>query len=169
MSAASIESGRFYGVGQATNIPGSCGICSTSSGPYIDTGRYFKLFGRLYICMNCLTEMARVAGLFEALRPEPVDPVVNLTYKEFKETVDGLANGLSGSLTDLLNYLYGASIVPLLSDSDEIDGDAESDDGEDVGSESESDEADIEDFGIISVEGPDDLSDDSVNGDSDRS
>jgi len=74
---------RFFLTDAPALAPGVCWITKTGVGPFIDTGVDLSLQvidrGRIYIAVDTLREMARVAGLFEEEAPASVE----LRKKEF--------------------------------------------------------------------------------------
>jgi hypothetical protein len=74
---------RFFLTDAPALAPGVCWITKTGVGPFIDTGVDLSLQvidrGRIYIAVDTLREMARVAGLFEEEAPTSVE----LRKKEF--------------------------------------------------------------------------------------
>lgn len=155
-----LGAGRYNITSVANQLPGCCCFCQTSKGPFIDTRRHFKLFGNAYICIdNCLREMASMANLIRVVESEP-EPVTNLTRDEYEEAIREHVGPLLDAVGDLADYLRGASIIPLLSEADE-------DDGNVVGSSEGADSTPEQTVGSISSEGPDELSDDSGDGDVD--
>jgi hypothetical protein len=74
---------RFFLTDAPALSPGVCWITKTGVGPFIDTGVDLSLRvidrGRIYIAVDTLREMARVAGLFEEEAPSSVE----LRKKEF--------------------------------------------------------------------------------------
>lgn len=74
---------RFFLTDAPALAPGVCWITKTGVGPFIDTGVDLSLQvidrGRIYIAVDTLREMARVAGLFDEETPASVE----LRKKEF--------------------------------------------------------------------------------------
>lgn len=154
----SIGAGRYNIAQVANRLPGSCCFCQSSTGPFIDTGRYFKMFGNVYICVNnCLREMAELAQITEVTIQYAEPGPDSLTRTDFEEAIREHVSPLLSAVSDLSDYLVGASIIPLLSETDEDDGDVS-------GSAAGAVSTPLEVIEPGSVEGPNGLSDDSVDG-----
>lgn len=156
-SSAPVTSDRFQAVEVANVLPGACGICSGSRGPFINTNRYFKMHGTLLICENCLTEMARLFGLTPESEQPDTNSDIMLTHAEFQETVSGISDAIVSNTRDLIDYLTGAGFASLL---EESLSDSREDDGDGEGAA----KAPQQVIGSSSVEGSDDVSDGSGDG-----
>lgn len=150
----SVTASRYNLVESASMLPGCCGFCRGSQGPFIDTGLSKPMFGRFYVCENCLTEM------FHLIPQPPVEepvPQPTLTREELEEVTDELRNSLVGPLGDLLDYLRGVDDSVLPKEDDAGDGAAE---GKSKRAVKPAEQVDSPPVG----EGPAELSSDSVDG-----
>jgi hypothetical protein len=100
--------------------PGHCWISKTVDGPFIDTGvdvgRMHIERGRIYISVEILREMARVAGILD----EGKSASVELKEKEWYDK--GYSDALKENYGDVLNRLadrVGPSVLDALSASAE--------------------------------------------------
>ena len=93
---------RFFLTDAPALAPGVCWITKTGVGPFIDTGVDLSLHvvdrGRIYIAVDTLREMARVAGLFD--EKEPVS--VELKKKEWYDR--GYHDALEEMNKDVINH-----------------------------------------------------------------
>ena len=156
--------------------PGHCGICGKSEHPqgFLDFRLDFEWFGTLIFCYDCAATVAASIGYissdtYAALQAENIRLIT-----EFEVTVAAL-EALETGLDHLANYHHARNV----SDSNA------SDDGVDSSDDSGSDEGEPNESGnvieftarepepesitdeSVSVEGPDDVSSDSSDGDSD--
>jgi hypothetical protein len=145
---------RYNLVESATLLPGSCGFCRGSRGPFIDTGLSKPMFGRFYICQDCLTDMHNQIPQppVEEIEPEPT-----ISREEFEEVTNDLRDTLVGPLGDLLDYLRGGSVSVLLTEDVDSDGAAEGEPERAVKSAKQANPAPV-------GKGPAKLSSDSVDG-----
>ena len=140
-------------------LPGCCGVCNGINGPFIDTHVSKPMFGTLYICGNCLTEMYGM--LPQPVAEEVPPPPPSLTQEEFEViTNDAVARLLTG-FSDLARYMSGANAAILEQEVNEPG--VRAAEGE-SGSPASASGTAIEDERPISVEGPDDISGDSSDG-----
>lgn len=153
-SLAPMTAGRFNIVERATALPGACVFCTGSGGPFIDTGRFVRGHGMVLICVDCLTEMAKVAQITGGHEEKPD---ISLTPAEFEEVVSGHTRDLVNASRNLLDYLSGAGFVALLTES-------QGDSGGEGGSGEVATGITEQTDGTVSSEGPDGLSDDSGDG-----
>lgn len=60
---------HFYRLEHPIKSPTCCLLCRSSAGPMIDTFQDRRGWGHVYICVECVTQMARCASVrrFEAL------------------------------------------------------------------------------------------------------
>lgn len=49
---------RFKAVDSPTALPGCCYTCHSHKGPFIDTDIQEEMYGAVYLCIQCITEMA---------------------------------------------------------------------------------------------------------------
>lgn len=151
---ATIEATRFNKVDVPTALPGACGLCQSDKGPFVDTGIWKPMMGRLYICERCTKE---IYSLFDIKKEEP-EPIPGLTRQEFEEVTNELSNGLADRLSDLLDYLRSSSVAVIQS---EVIEDV-SDSGSDI---KRADESDKQDDSGNSEQGPVSVPSNSSNGD----
>lgn len=94
---------RYTLIDTAALPPGACWISKNPQGPMIDTGVdiLFNERGRLYLSVEAIKEMARVAGLFDkSVEQELEDNAIwNAGYSA------GVKEDLSGHLGDSLDQL----------------------------------------------------------------
>jgi hypothetical protein len=141
--------------------PGVCALCGSSGDgqrKFIDFGKQLDWFGAVYLCTECIREVAEASGYipvasFDQLHTEyrelqiKCDQLV-AKYKPFEEAIE--------HVMESRNSMSNLGIEHLRSNVDnfETSGDAISDISESGGGESSSDES-------IDVEGSDDLFDSS--------
>lgn len=56
---------RFSTQESATKAPGCCLTCKSSKGPFVDPRLQIFTHGAVYLCVNCVREMASNLGLFD--------------------------------------------------------------------------------------------------------
>lgn len=74
---------RFKAVEFPTALPGCCYTCRTHEGPFIDTGIQEDMFGAIYLCLKCISEMANE---FNFATPRQVESLNRRLQKRFEET-----------------------------------------------------------------------------------
>lgn len=94
---------RYTVIDTAALPPGACWISKNPQGPMIDTGVdiLFNERGRLYLSVESIKEMARVAGLFDKTDEQELEDhaIWNAGYAA------GVKEDLSGTLGDSLDQL----------------------------------------------------------------
>lgn len=97
-----VKAVRFPIVEIAKVLPGACLLCKNHNGPFVDTNIDKPMFGRVYICMDCVTEIAGQFGLTRTIEePKPK----GLTKEEFEGTVNELRDALLSDLSRLTSVL----------------------------------------------------------------
>lgn len=74
-----MSSDRYQLVGAPPLQPGCCYLCRGTTGPFVDTGVNVKFQGQLYVCANCVNEMADLVG--------PVEGVPLSVVQKFRDHV----------------------------------------------------------------------------------
>jgi hypothetical protein len=86
--------GRFVLVNAPQALPGACFICNGAKGPFIDTGISHQWHGAYYLCVTCITEIARTAGVQQDVNQVEVVRAYELgvtnTLNKTKAALDGL-------------------------------------------------------------------------------
>lgn len=151
---------RFPVVEKPQMLPGNCFTCSGIKGPFIDTRIQKPIFGHVYLCVNCITEMFNMFPKpVEAKEPEPE----RITKEEYEATIHGLRDDLTGLLNSFLSAL---SDVPSFSVPEiESETNEELSDGNE-GSEPSADQSPEDVSEPFSVEGPVSVPSDNGDGDS---
>lgn len=101
-------SGRFQLVDSLTRAPGVCWVTRTDKGPFIDTGTEieFGSFGRLYLSVEAIREMADVAGLFDIDMSEAQNKENSSAQRGYDL---GVKENIGESLRDIVNRLDGVA------------------------------------------------------------
>lgn len=109
-------SGRFKVLDQPYSAPSKCAFCSLGHNQngtvnFIDTTLDFDFYGVVYICSNCLTEIAKSLGY---IAPEEYTQLRESYHQVYDEN-DRLA-AENGGLRDAVNILTGhrCASVPVL-------------------------------------------------------
>lgn len=105
-----VKAVRFPVVEAAKLMPGACFTCRSHRGPFIDTQIDKPIQGRIYLCVLCVKEMARMFGM-EDVKPVQASPDL-ITKEDFEETVNGFRDTLASGIDALSSYLasVGASV-----------------------------------------------------------
>lgn len=92
--------GRYYITDSPQALPGSCFHCGSGSREsYIDCGMSVEFVGAIYLCCECVAEMARMYGY---MTPEEVKTMVNQVERlktdvyEYKRQLDGMEMVVNG-------------------------------------------------------------------------
>lgn len=99
--------GRFHLVGEAIQAPGVCWVTKTEKGPFIDTGLSiaFGEFGRLYLSVEVVREMALVAGVIGGELSVPAQMRSQENYQRGYDLAT--KENISGNLRELVDRLVG--------------------------------------------------------------
>lgn len=138
---------RFRAVGFPTALPGNCYTCRTHEGPFIDTGIQEDMYGAIYLCLKCITEMAHEFGF---TTPEESD-LLKQKIKGLESTV----NEFSDSNERLIEENHGLrmAVASSVNHHDVRDAGSDSSNDEDIEqSDSQSGEAKSEDFDLFGGE-----------------
>lgn len=110
--------GRFTMVEAPALPPGRCWVTRTDKGPFIDTGTTveFGEFGRLYISVEAIREMAQVAGLFDegmsiSKRFKEIEWEQRGYDKATKENIGGNLRELVDRLDSVADRIAGVPFV----------------------------------------------------------
>lgn len=153
---------RFPVIESPQRLPGSCLACSGSKGPFIDTGIQKPALGHVYLCSNCILEMARMLGVPATV--EVPDPN-SITKEEYEATVNGLRDSLIGSVNSLLSALSDRPVSILPAANEEVVPELHSGDEGTVPSTDRTTEENDE---SVSIEGPVSVPGDRSDGDSEE-
>lgn len=77
---------RFKAVDFPTALPGCCYTCRTHEGPFIDTDIQEDMYGAVYLCLQCLTEMAAEFGFTSPEVSDLLKQQIKLHEKKLLET-----------------------------------------------------------------------------------
>ena len=103
--------GRFQLMQTAISTPGVDWITGSDKGPFIDTGHeiQFGKFGRLYLSVDTVREMADAAGLFdEELRSSVVSSHAAEYFRGYSDAVKENPNGHLADIIDRLGSVAAA-------------------------------------------------------------
>lgn len=104
---------RFQLLDGPVALPGTCACCGSPSKPVVDFGKRVERYGRIYLCIDCVSEAGRTVGLVDrALLDKANDRILVvehelLTYKTASENFDDtdeLNSRLVGGLTRALSH-----------------------------------------------------------------
>lgn len=81
-------------------LPGSCAKCGSATRDwFLDTDLYYEFHGAVYICSDCLAEMASLAGYARPEKVERMNIELNEALRSIEELtiqVEGLEQAVDG-------------------------------------------------------------------------
>ncbi len=95
---------RFKSQESAIRAPGSCLTCRSATGPFIDTGVFVQWHGQVYLCVNCLREMADNLGLIRIEHITIVEPdieEVKNAVRQFRDSAISVHRHLDATFSRL--------------------------------------------------------------------